>query len=138
MGTNVQVVRASRIECVFNLAGNLRVYRWDVVVRNPDRQRATLPNGFRITEPAPTMPYAALLPVMVRAQGEGQRSRFWQGAAIHGPAGGSQRLLWRGKSRCGRATMASCWGYQTARRILFFNVTSISGSDATMDKATYA
>ena len=77
VGTNVQVVSASQIKCVFDLAGTLGVYRWDVVVRNPDGQSATLPNGFRITEPAPPMPYAALLPVMVRAQTPEITMRFW-------------------------------------------------------------
>ncbi|MBP1927943.1 PKD repeat protein [Methanolinea mesophila] len=52
--TNVTVVHRGKITCTFNLAGAV-TGPWDVVVRNDDGQSGTLPAGFTVQNPAPTV-----------------------------------------------------------------------------------
>ncbi len=53
-GTSVNVVNASQITCDLPLAG-AAAGQWNVVVTNPDSQSGTLPNGFTVSEPPPTV-----------------------------------------------------------------------------------
>jgi hypothetical protein len=47
-GTNVVVVSATQITCMFDLSG-AATGQWDILVTNPDTQSVTSPNGFTIT-----------------------------------------------------------------------------------------
>jgi hypothetical protein len=53
-GTSVTRASATKITCTFNLTG-AATGPWNVVVTNPDGQSATLPSGFTIAYPAPTI-----------------------------------------------------------------------------------
>jgi len=53
-GTSVNVISGSLIQCQFNINGALPG-AWDVVVTNYDGQSATLPGGFSITYPPPSV-----------------------------------------------------------------------------------
>jgi len=55
-GAEVNVVSPTQITCEFDLSA-AAVGQWDVVVTNPDAQAATLPNGFTVLAPAPTVAY---------------------------------------------------------------------------------
>lgn len=52
--TSVTVVGSTLITCSFNLSGKAAGV-WDVLVTNADTQSATLPDGFTIAYPAPTV-----------------------------------------------------------------------------------
>jgi len=53
-GTDVIVWSGNQIECTFDLTG-AEAGAWDVVVTNDDMQSGTLPAGFTIVYPAPTV-----------------------------------------------------------------------------------
>jgi PKD repeat protein len=52
--TNVDVASPGKITCTFNITGAV-TGAWDVTVQNTDGLTGTLPNGFNITNPAPTL-----------------------------------------------------------------------------------
>ena len=54
IATGVSVVDPSTITCTFDITG-AAVGAWDVTVENTDGLTGTLPNGFNITNPAPTI-----------------------------------------------------------------------------------
>ncbi len=130
--SNLQVVSASKITCRLDLTG-AAPGTWDVVVINRDDASATLPNGFRITEPGPVTPYSALLPIIRRPRAGQTTLRFVAGAdttVLKGDPNtyfGAEQSMWTGYD--------VCWNYQTARSLLGFNLTSIPAG-ATIDKAT--
>ena len=52
---NVNVLDANNLTCTFVLPGGTASGAWDVTVRNTDGQSGTLPNGFTVTNPGPTV-----------------------------------------------------------------------------------
>jgi len=63
-GTSVSRVSSSRITCDFDLTG-AATGPWNVVVTNPDAQRATLLNGFSVTVPG-AQEHKVYLPLVLR------------------------------------------------------------------------
>jgi PKD repeat protein len=54
VATGITVVDPSTITCTFDITG-AAIGAWDVTVQNTDGLNGTLPNGFNVTNPAPTI-----------------------------------------------------------------------------------